>query len=116
MTTATKATGLNVGCWIDGHWGLHGIPRLVEIAQAHDYVPRDEYAAHLAVYNRPSCAGAITDDDAVAFVLEESDLAEIWLNDNVAPEGLSFGWADGEFYLWGSEDWASIYGDEESND
>ena len=31
--------------------------------------------------------------------------AEQFLNDSVAPAGSSFGWYDGEFYLWSQKEW-----------
>jgi hypothetical protein len=31
--------------------------------------------------------------------------AEQWLNDFAAPDGYSFGWHEGEFFLWSDEQW-----------
>jgi hypothetical protein len=34
-----------------------------------------------------------------------ADVAERWLNDRIAPDGYSFGWHDGEFFLWTTAEW-----------
>jgi hypothetical protein len=44
--------------------------------------------------------------DTVEWILGQGGLgddAENWMNDNVAPEGFSFGWEDGEFFLLSNE-------------
>lgn len=37
-----------------------------------------------------------------------SEDAEHWLNEHVAPSEHSFGWHDGEWFLWPSKQWQSI--------
>lgn len=36
---------------------------------------------------------------------ESADDIETWLNDHTTTEGYSWGWHDGEFYLWPTETW-----------
>ena len=36
---------------------------------------------------------------------EMVDLYEQWMNEYIAPEGFSFGWHDGEFFLWSDQTW-----------
>lgn len=36
---------------------------------------------------------------------ESADDIESWLNDTTTTEGYSWGWSDGEFYLWPTETW-----------
>jgi hypothetical protein len=38
-------------------------------------------------------------EDEHEFLIELADEAESYLNEKVAPEGLVFGWYDGEFFL-----------------
>lgn len=33
------------------------------------------------------------------------DQTEEWLNEHIAPEGYAFGWHDGEFFLWTTDEW-----------
>lgn len=99
-----KARPEDAGCWIDGHWGVYGTTNVIAIAEAHGMpidrnlispikcYERDEYNTHGNCY----CAEIIFD---------ASDSAENWLNGNVAPEGFSFGWHDGEFFLWPNDEW-----------
>ena len=49
-----------------------------------------------------------TDGDAAEIVYGAADKAEAYLNEHVAPEGYSFGWYEGEFYLWLVEAWEDV--------
>lgn len=40
-------------------------------------------------------------DEQLDEIYEIADACEEWLNKNIAPEGYSFGWYDGEFFLLG---------------
>jgi len=106
----TKATAQDAGCWIDGHWGQYGVARMVELAAGLGYgeLPGmaeviDIAARHLASMG-PSTSEPVTDDEHER-LSDASDEVEDWLNANVAPEGYSFGWHDGEFYLWSEATW-----------
>ena len=126
--TTERVTAADAGCWIDGHWGQYGGDRLIEIASGYGWEPDDEEAKtlldfslfrlshigpsmgkdqeeYLSLLRRILALGI--DDDA----LEENewqafesqswliDEIEIWMNENIAPEGYHFMWEDGEFML-----------------
>ena len=109
--TITKASPADAGCWIDGHWGRYGTPRLIEIAQDHGMVlDRDDEGA-LKSYGLDIEDFRGEDNelhDAAEWVIGQGglgDFAEEWMNENVAPDGFYFGWNDGEFFLWDTETW-----------
>lgn len=91
-TAINKALPTDAGCWIDGHWGHYANQRLLAIASCYGfrYAPID--------FENP-------DEDTFEAICWEADRAEEWLNDNITPDGFSFGWHDGEFFLWSNEDW-----------
>lgn len=108
-----RALPSDAGCWIDGHWGQYATARLVQIAAGYGFRgdavedPEADLAriarAHLASIG-PSDSEGISDDEHETLVYGADD-AEAWLNAHVAPEGFSFGWHDGEFFLWSDETW-----------
>lgn len=101
-----KASPDSAGCWIDGHWGQYGTARVIEIAAECGYSDRDalEYARrHLAAMG-PSTDIGLADSEYDA-LMGYSDDAEDWLNEHSAPEGYSFGWEDGEFFLQSDAWW-----------
>lgn len=87
----TKLTSEDAGCWIDGHNGIYASEKLVAIAESFGY--------ESTLLHDPSNPA-----DSEEWIME-SEWAEDWLNDFVAPEGYSFGWFDGEFFLWTWEEW-----------
>lgn len=98
-----------VGCFIDGHWGQYAIARVVEIARDlgwDDAEGIDIATRHLASAG-PFAALDISDEEHGVLV-DAADDAERWLNDHVAPKGFSFGWYDGEFFLWSDESWEEM--------
>lgn len=88
---------LEPGCYVDGHWGRYGTGRVIELAV--DFGWDDEEAREL-LYHAPTSP---PDFDDASYDISQD--AELWLNENVAPEGFSFGWYDGEFFLWSDEEW-----------
>lgn len=84
-------TQLETGCYIDGTHGIYGPKRLAEIAQGFGWT------------------GEIESADSEHY-WDMADEIETWLNDNVATEGFSFGWCDGEFYYYSDSDWQEAYG------
>ena len=50
-------------------------------------------------------------DNEHEILFDAAEQVETWLNDQVAPEGYSFGWSDGEFMLWSDASWqdADVY-------
>jgi hypothetical protein len=100
-----KAIPADAGCYVDGHWGQYGTAHMVMRATEFGYADAEviDLAARHLDNMGPSDAEGLTDDEYWTLV-DASDEVENWLNDNVAPQGHSFGWYEGEFYL-GSEQW-----------
>jgi hypothetical protein len=115
------------GCWIDGSRGIYATSRLVEIAL--DYpgflkgrsryeTIRNRREARLIhdAYNagedtvkyrqRPkySAAFTVTIEDVSEQLGGLAEQAEDFLN-TIAPEGYSFGWHDGDFFMQSGEWW-----------
>lgn len=67
-----QLTAADAGCWIDGHWGWRGSFRVIELAHE---------------FGWPGDTSLIPEE----FVHEIADEAEAWMNNNVAPDGHSFG-------------------------
>lgn len=109
--TITKASPADAGCWIDGHWGQYGSTRLIEIARGFGWQLTDEEIAALVAYTGGAetfTQSDGTEADTADWILNQgglADAAEEWMNENVAPDGYSFGWNDGEFFLGSSEWW-----------
>lgn len=108
----TKATPEDAGCYVDGHWGQYAVAHAVERAQEFGYgsdglIGADEViriaAKHLASMG-PSTSEPLTDSEYER-LMDASDEVTDWLNVNVAPDGYSFGWHDGEFFLGSAEWW-----------
>lgn len=97
MTDITRTEPV-AGCWIDGTWGWRGTPRVIEIAEAYGMTVEPSIKEQ-GIYN------IVEDADGYDQIVDLSDDAEAWLNEHVAPEGFSFGWDDGEFFLRATVDW-----------
>lgn len=103
---------VSTGCWIDGHWGIYGLTRLIEIASnEYGFVISDDDAVALDVYRNGGDEFELDEElhYASEWVMDLSDDAEQWLNDTVARPGYSFGWHSGEFFYqpiswWAEED------------
>lgn len=118
MKTITLVTGerVDTGCWIDGHWGWRGSLRVIEIAEGFGFdqkITADDRKAIEAFENNDevffpeNSAGA----DPAEWVIGHGGLAddaEAFLN-RLTPEGWSFGWFEGEFFLWSQADWEDAY-------
>ena len=94
------------GCYVDGHWGQYAVAHMVNRAEEFGYDNAeviDLADRHIAAIG-PSDAPGLTFDEFEA-LSEASDEVETWLNEHVAPEGYSFGWYEGEFYLWADTEW-----------
>lgn len=109
MSTITKASPLDIGCWIAGHRGRYATSGLVYKAMDWGFVIDSDDDRALTAYDGGD--DEILHDgemvDVFDWVIELADEAEAWLNDHVAPEGHSFGWFDCEFFLWTDEEWAT---------
>jgi hypothetical protein len=90
------------GVVIDENRGWRGIGYVVEEAIAWGFEPTDD--------DREVIRSFFDDDDSPAGwnMPDLSDEAEQWLNDHVAPDGCSFGWHDGSFFLQTTEWWSEI--------
>lgn len=95
------------GCWIDGHWGIHGITRLISIARDYGFTPSDVDEFVLRAYNHGNEEILVEDEihNTYEWVMCISDDAEDFLNNHVAREGYSFGWESGEFFYMEDEWW-----------
>lgn len=100
-----RATPDNAGCWIDGHWGQYGCARLVELADSYGYPGKADIADASDILASMGPSDHEADPEAWEHIHDAADSAEEWLNDNIAPEGYSFGWYDGEFFLWSQASW-----------
>lgn len=104
----TKASPLDIGCWIEGHRGHYATSGLVWKACDWGFEIDDSDRLALEAYEAGNDEIFHLGEKVEVFdwVVELADEAEAWLNDHVAPEGHSFGWMDCEFYLWTDEEWA----------
>lgn len=89
-----QLTAADAGCWVDGHWGQYGSSRVIKLAQEFGW----------DVYIAPPVLD-IEEDWESEFIYDLADKAEQWMNDNIAPDGHSFGWYDGEWFLWPYSTW-----------
>lgn len=87
----------DAGCLIDSNWGHYAIPQLILLAVSLGW---EDLGAEEAA--REYHKGIETDFECL---YDAADDAEQWMNDNCVPEGYSVGWFDGEFFLWGNEQW-----------
>jgi hypothetical protein len=94
------ATAIDAGCWVDGGRGRYARARVIEIAL--DCGWEDSEATEI-VARYPELSE--DQQDALGDVVNN---AEQYLNEHVAPEGFSFGWHDGEFFLWSDTDWQEV--------
>lgn len=97
------------GCWVDGHWGQYGPDHLADRAEELGWEPADEQddPRHWRSVALTHEAGGHDGNacDAWDYHLETADAIEAWLNDHTETEGYTWGWHDGEFYLWPAEIW-----------
>lgn len=117
------------GCWIDGSRGHYAVSYLVEIAlsnpgflrgrnRSETVYQRNEARVIVRAYNRGDDTVTYTRrtrsgrhketvDNVAGQIIDQGGLAEAaedFLN-TLAPEGYSFGWLDGEFFLASAEWW-----------
>lgn len=106
----TRVSTEYAGCWIDGHWGQYSGARLIQIAVANGWADSHAFAAS----ERFMAGTPLLDEDGEdlewEYLWDAADEAEVFLNESIAPEGHSFGWFDGEFFLWEDSQWDDQYG------
>ena len=100
-----KYTG-EVGCLVGGHHGQYGIDEVIGIALSYGMLMEDRDAEVLEhrSWDRDFSSDYVMSDDDHDYLIEWANGAEEWLNENVAEDGFSFGWHDGEFF-YQSEQW-----------
>jgi len=103
----TRPLPVDTGCWIDNRWGQYGVARLVEIARnfGYDDALIIDLAERKLAAMLPSNLPQLSDENE-ELLNSAADEVEVWLDDNVAPEGYSFGWYEGEFFLQSEAWWA----------
>lgn len=95
----TRATADEAGCWLEGSRGWRISGQVVRKAQEWGMPLSDDDDIVLRAFLDDYA------DDPSEAIWEMADEATQWLNDNVAPEGYSFGFYDGEFFLWSESSW-----------
>jgi hypothetical protein len=88
------------GCYVDGGWGHYGLTRLIEVAETGGFPVRQFVRPAIAAYVDHNYS-----DADYELIVEEADLAEAWLNENIAGSDEAFGWYEGAFYLWPLTTW-----------
>ena len=117
---ATDITPSMAGCWIDGHHGQYAIDILVDTTmglvgggETFDF-PLTEDESIVSSWCIDRANGIQHHDEPFDGAWEVrhdlADKCEHELNEQLAPIGYSFGWHDGEFFLWSDEDWEECYG------
>ena len=113
-----KASPNDAGCWLEDARGWRAAAELVRIAWAYGMPHDDDDELIIQSYDESVTVvlsdgtkvgnGVNDSQDAADYVIGQAgmaDNAEVWLNENVAPTGYSFGWHDGEFFLWSDLAW-----------
>lgn len=107
--TLNPVTAADAGCWIDSHHGQYATPMMLRIATERGWqgLNEAETAGMLAWLNssNPYDDAEALSDEMFSRLLDAAEDAEQWLNDNVAPDGYSFGWHEGDFMLWDAASW-----------
>ena len=110
----TDVKGWEPGCYIDGHYGWRSIYYQIELARQSGFPVDENYKAVSEAFLEGETEILLPGppdepmSDVMQYMVEESDRAEEWLNDFEAPDGYSFGWYDGEFYLWDTASWEEV--------
>lgn len=106
------------GCWVDGHWGQYGPDHLADRAEELGWEPetclddpRELRRIIDFIDGTGYTRGRDVMSDAIGIVgslwelhAESADAIETWLNDHTDGDW-SWGWSNGEFYLWSTEAW-----------
>jgi hypothetical protein len=110
MTDKLTFTPADAGCLIDGHHGWHGHAMAIDLAVDAGMPLTDQDQDILDRYRSgdPDQDPEGNLSDAMINQGGLLDQSEDWLNDHAAPEGYSFGWHDGEFFLWSTETWEEV--------
>lgn len=101
---------LSTGCFIDDRWGVYGVTRLIQIAREFGFEIDEIDETALYAFSKDKDEFEVEGETYYAsdIILDQGglgDLAEDWLNDNIAQPGFSFGWNDGEFFYMNDGWW-----------
>lgn len=101
----------DAGCYVEAWWGQYAVAHMIQRATEFGYrdAQLQDYATRHLASMGPSDAPGITDDEHEA-MSDGADDVVTWLNTYAVPEGHSWGWEDGEFFLWPDETWEELYG------
>lgn len=101
--TPIKLTSSHAGCLFDSHSrGHYIVPTVIEYADDLGR-PTDPFVKY-ALFRYSTDHHLNADEFPHEALIEESDKAIQWMNDNCAPEGYAFDWNDGDFGLYPIED------------
>ena len=106
MSKIQKMTLRMVGEIVSDACGQYALALSISIAGDHGY-DNDEIvtlARKKMACEMPSTAPSLTEHEEEILDMA-ADEVENWMNENIAPEGHSFGWWDGGFYLWPDATW-----------
>jgi len=111
------------GCWVDGHWGQYGPDHLADRATEVRWEPETwaddprqirDIIDTIETWGYPR-DGTDMRSEAVGIIaalwelhIESADGIQTWLNDHTYTDGYSWGWYDGEFYLWPNDEWEQL--------
>lgn len=113
-----------VGCWVEGRWGQYGPDHLAARASEVGWEPDAWYDDPRAIRNIIETIeswgyprdGSDIRSEGVNIVAslwelhsESASHIEDWLNEHTSTEGFSWGFFDGEFYLWPEATWEEEY-------
>lgn len=87
------------GCYVDSHHGHYAVPMLIEWAAATGF-PVDPFVRYALDNYDHDYHNESYPNEAL---IEVSDEAINWLNENRSIEGHSWGWQEGDFGLWPDE-------------
>jgi len=100
-------TKLEIGCYIDGHWGHYGVAKMIDMAADLGYDDQEIITLARNKLNSTHFINFSVDDEQM--LNDAADEVEAWLNEHVAEDGYSFGWHDGEFFYWANSEWEMDY-------
>jgi hypothetical protein len=96
-TTLTNGTSVELGCYIDGHWGQYGPDRLADVAESLLGDVATPAADTIRVARERIDAGDY-DGDHLEILNDAADELEQLLN-GATPASFVWHWHDGEFFL-----------------
>lgn len=123
MVTVSRMNEEDFGCIVSSDHGVYASLRAVEWAVSRGFSLAEIEAEDITClweFTSGSFTVPLTEQDdpflsAIATGRREAECSQVvdyiadcameWLNENVAPDGASFGWHDCEFVLWADEDW-----------